>query len=133
MPENKKRRVVITGLGVISCNGIGKDAFWNALKEGKSGIKRITRFDATSYPSQIAGEVDGFDPMDYMSPKSAKRMDKFAQFAVAAAKMAIEDSGLTISHNNNTSIGIVFASAGGGAIFGEHQYGIAIEKGFQRI
>ena len=131
--NQKRRRVVITGLGVIASNGIGKDAFWQALKEGKSGIKRITSFDVSSYPCQIAGEVHGFDPLDYMSPKSAKRMDRFAQFAVATAKMAIKDSGLTISHNNNTSIGIVFASAVGGAIFGEHQYGIAMEKGFQRI
>ena len=133
MPENKTRRVVITGLGVIACNGIGKDAFWKALKEGKSGIKRITEFDASSYPSQVAGEVHGFDPLDYMSPKSAKRMDKFAQFGVAASKMAIDDAGLAISQNNKSNIGIVFASAIGGAIFGELQYGIAMEKGFQRI
>ncbi|MBN1255114.1 MAG: beta-ketoacyl-ACP synthase II [Deltaproteobacteria bacterium] len=132
MPENKKRRVVITGLGVIACNGIGKEAFWNALKEGQSGIKRITRFDASSYPSQVAGEVLNFDPMDYMSPKSIKRMDRFSQFAVTAAKMAIEDSGITISQNNNSSIGIVFASAIGGMDFAESQHSLFMEKGLQR-
>jgi len=123
---------VITGLGVIASNGIGKEAFWNALKEGKSGIVKIARFDASSYPSQIAGEVDGFDPMDYMSPKSAKRMDKFAQFAVAVAKMAIEDSGLTISQNNNSNIGVVFASALGGMNIAESQHSIFMEKGLHR-
>jgi len=131
--KNQRRRVVITGLSVVAPNGIGKEAFWKALKEGKSGIVKISRFDASTYPSQIAGEVHGFDPMNYMSPKSAKRMDRFAQFGVAAAKMAIDDSGITISQKNNSSIGIVFASAIGGAIFGELQYGIAMEKGFQRI
>jgi 3-oxoacyl-[acyl-carrier-protein] synthase II len=131
-PENQRRRVVITGLGVIASNGIGKEAFWNALKEGISGIKRITRFDASSYPSQIAGEVHGFDPLDYMSPKSAKRMDRFAQFSVAAAKMAKEDSGITISHKKNNSMGIIFASAIGGGIFGESQYQLCMEKGLQR-
>ena len=112
--KNQGRRVVITGLGVIASNGIGKDAFWKALKEGKSGIKKVTRFDVTTYTSHLAGEVHDFDPMDYMSPKNAKRMDIFAQFAVAASKMAIEDSGLTISHKNNGSTGIVFSSAIGG-------------------
>jgi 3-oxoacyl-[acyl-carrier-protein] synthase II len=130
--ENKRRRVVITGLGIIAPNGIGTEAFWNALKEGKSGIRRITRFDASTYPSQIAGEVHGYVPVDYMSPKSAKRMDRFAQFSVAAAKMAIEDSGLSTSHNNNSNTGIIFASAIGGGIFGESQYQIFMEKGLQR-
>jgi 3-oxoacyl-[acyl-carrier-protein] synthase II len=132
MAIKKKRRVVITGLGIIASNGIGKDTFWNALKEGKSGIKKITRFDASSYPSQIAGEVNGFDPMDYMSPDSVKRMDRFAQFAVTTAKMAVEDAELTISHKNNTSIGIVFASAVGGAVLTEKQYGLLLEKGLKR-
>jgi 3-oxoacyl-[acyl-carrier-protein] synthase II len=132
MPTTKKRRVVITGLGVIASNGIGKEAFWNALKEGKSGIRRITRFDASTYPSQIGGEVHGFDPINYMSPKSVKRMDRFSQFAVAAAKMAIEDSGITIHQNNNSKIGIVFASAIGGMDFAESQHSLFMEKGLQR-
>jgi 3-oxoacyl-[acyl-carrier-protein] synthase II len=129
---NKKRRVVITGLGVIASNGIGKDAFWKALKEGKSGIKLITRFDVSSHPAQIAGEIHGFDPTDYMSPKSAKRMGRFAHFAVTTAKMAVEDAELTISHKNNTSIGIVFASAIGGIEFSELQFVIFKERGLER-
>ena len=132
-PKPNKRRVVITGLGVIAPNGIGNDAFWEALKEGRSGIKRITRFDVSSYPSQIAGEVNDFEPTDYMSPKSARRMDRFAQFAVAAAQMAVADSRLTISHKNNASIGVVFASAVGGAVLTEKQYSLLLEKGLQRV
>jgi 3-oxoacyl-[acyl-carrier-protein] synthase II len=130
--KTKQRRVVITGLGVIASNGIGKKIFWNALKGGKSGIKRITRFDASSYPSQVAGEVNDFEPTDYMSPKSAKRMDRFAQFAVATAKMAAEDARLTITHQNNNSIGVVFASAVGGAVLTEKQYSLLLEKGLKR-
>jgi 3-oxoacyl-[acyl-carrier-protein] synthase II len=130
--ENKKRRVVFTGLGVIASNGIGKEIFWNALKGGKSGIKRITRFDVSTHPAQIAGEVHGFDPTDYMSPKSAKRMGRFAQFAVATAKMAAEDARLTITHQNNNSIGIVFASAIGGIEFSETQFVIFKERGLER-
>jgi 3-oxoacyl-[acyl-carrier-protein] synthase II len=131
--KNRGRRIVITGLGVIAPNGIGKKVFWNALKDGKSGIRRITRFDVSSYPSEVGGEVDNFDSTDYMSPKSARRMDRFCQFAVAAAKMAVEDSGLVISHRNKSSIGIVFASAIGGVGFAELQCSIFMEKGLQRM
>jgi 3-oxoacyl-[acyl-carrier-protein] synthase II len=130
--DNKNRRVVITGLGVIASNGIGKDAFWEGLKTGKSGIVRITRFDVSTHPSQIAGEVHGFDPMDYMSPKSAKRMGRFAQFAVATSKMAIKDAELKINHENQTNVGIVFSSAVGGIEFSELQFVIFKERGLQR-
>src|SRR5512139_3403916 len=89
-----KRRVVITGMGVVAPNGIGKEAFWEALLSAKSGIKKITRFDASSYPCQIAGEVDGFTPYDFMEPKEAKRASRYAQFALVATLSAMEDSGL---------------------------------------
>jgi len=128
----KKRRVVITGLGVIAPNGIGKEAFWNALKEGKSGIQKVTRFDASSYPSQVAGEINNFDPTDYMSPKSARRMDRFVQFTVAAARMAIEDSQLTINRGNNKKIGIVMGSSLGGLPHAEFQHEVFMEKGLNR-
>ena len=84
------KRVVITGLGAITPIGIGKDAFWEGLMEGKNGIGKITRFDASEYGAQIAGEVKGFEPTDYIDKKESKRMDRYAQFAVAAAKLAIE-------------------------------------------
>lgn len=129
----KKRRVVITGLGVIAPNGIGKDAFWQALREGKSGIRKITRFDASSYPSQVAGEINDFDPTDYMSPKSARRMDRFAQFAVACARMAIEDAGLKIDKENAEKMGTIVGTAMGGYEFAEFQHGILLEKGLSRV
>ena len=90
------KRVVITGLGAITPFGIGKDAFWEGLMEGKNGIGKITRFDASEYGAQIAGEVKGFEPTDYIDKKESKRMDRYAQFAVAAAKLAIEDAGLDL-------------------------------------
>ena len=129
---NNGRRAVITGLGVIAPNGIGKDAFWKALKEGKSGIVKITNFDASSYTSRVAGEVHNFEPTDYMSPKSARRMDRFAQFAVAASRMAIEDAQLDINENNNTKIGIVIGSTLSGMPYAEYEHAIFMEKGLNR-
>jgi len=131
--KNNRRRAVITGLGVIAPNGIGKEAFWNALKEGKSGIKKITRFDASTYNSQVAGEVNDFDPTDYMSPKSARRMDRFAQFAVAAARMALDDSRLIINEKNDKKSGVVIGSALAGMPYAEFQHSIFMEKGLNWI
>jgi len=100
-----KRRVVITGIGVIAPNGIGKENFWNALKEGKSGIKKISLFDASELPVQIAGEVSNFRPEEFIEDrKKIRRMARFSQFAVAAAKMAIEDAGLNLQNGKNIGI-----------------------------
>jgi len=128
-----KRRVVITGLGVIAPNGIGKEEFWKALKEGKSGIKKITRFDASTYPCQVAGEVNNFDARDYMDSKTARRMDRFSQFAVACAKMAIEDAGIKIGDNDLGSAGVVVGSAIGGTPMAEDQHSLFLEKGLRRV
>ena len=96
-------RVVITGLGAITPIGTGKDAFWQGLMEGKNGIGKITRFDASEYHAQIAGEVKDFDPTAYIDKKEAKRMDRYAQFAVAAAKLAIDDAKLDLENENLTA------------------------------
>jgi len=128
-----KRRVVITGLGVIASNGIGKEAFWDALVNGRSGIGRITRFDASTYPSQIAGEVNGFDPTDYMSPKTAKRIDRFSQFGVAAVSMAVEDARLKIEEEDPDRIGVIVGSSVGGMPDAETQHTIFMEKGLRRV
>jgi 3-oxoacyl-[acyl-carrier-protein] synthase II len=128
-----KRRVVITGMGVVAPNGIGLDNFWDALVRGRSGIGRITYFDVCSYPSQVAGEVLDFDPTDYMSSKSARRMDKFAQFAVSCVRMALEDANIEISDKNTDRIGIALASALGGFPLAEVQYDIFKEKGLKRV
>lgn len=128
-----KRRVVITGVGVIAPNGIGANNFWNALSEGRSGIRKITHFDASSYSSQVAGEVSGFDPLDYMDSKSARRMDRFAQFAAACTRMALEDANLGVSDTNSDRTGIALGSALGGIPSAEEQHSIFIEKGLKRV
>ena len=110
----KSRRVVITGLGVVAPNGIGKDAFWNALLAGTSGIDYITAFDASSYPCQIAGEVKGFVPSDFMSTRKARMMGRFSQLAVAGTRLALEDAGLTIRGSLASETTICFGTSANG-------------------
>jgi len=129
----EKRRVVITGMGVVAPNGIGIENFWDSLVHGRSGIRRITHFDASSYPSQVAGEVNDFDPTNYMSPKSTRRTDRFSQFAVACARMALDDANIEISEKNSDRIGIASGSALGGNPTAEEQHSIFIEKGLKRV
>ena len=127
-----KRRVVITGLGVLAPNGVGKRAFWDALKKGQSGIRRITRFDPSPFPTQFAGEVD-FDPSKYISHKQLKRMDRTSHLAVSAAKMAVEDAKLKIQDEDPDRIGVTIgtAMAGHGKILEQHN--VFIEKGPMKI
>jgi 3-oxoacyl-[acyl-carrier-protein] synthase II len=131
MAEN--RRVVITGMGVIAPNGIGIEGFWNSLIHGRSGIRKITHFDPSSYPSQVGGEVQDFDPGDYMTPKGARRMDRFSQFAVACARLALEDARIKISREDSNDIGISIGSALGGLPTAEEQHSIFMEKGLKRV
>jgi len=128
----EKRRVVITGMGVIAPNGIGIDNFWDSLVHGRSGIKKITHFDPSSFPSQIAGEVRDFDPLDFMNPKSSRRMDRFSQFAVACARMALDDTKINLTANDADRIGIALGSALGGIPSAEEQHTIFMEKGIKR-
>ena len=115
------RRVVITGLGVVAPNGVGKRAFWDALKQGHSGIRRITRFDPSLFPTQFAGEVD-FDPARFISHKQLKRMDRTSHLAVSAAKMAVQDAALKIREEDPDRIGVMIgtAMAGHGMILEQH-------------
>jgi 3-oxoacyl-[acyl-carrier-protein] synthase II len=129
----EKRRVVITGMGVVAPNGTGIENFWDSLVHGRSGIRKITHFDASSYSSQVAGEVDDFDPTNYMSPKSARRMDRFAQFSVAATRMALDEAGIEISQKNSERTGISLGSALGGIPCAEGQHSIFLEKGLNRV
>jgi 3-oxoacyl-[acyl-carrier-protein] synthase II len=128
-----KRRVVVTGMGVVAPNGIGMDNFWDSLVHGRSGVRKITHFDASSYPSQIAAEVPDFDPTDYMDSKTGKRLSRFAQFALAAAQMAAEDSGIDFSAEDPCRVGVYIGSAIGGVDVIETQHGIFMEKGFNRV
>ncbi len=132
MLENN-RRVVVTGMGVIAPNGIGIDQFWDSLIHGRSGVKKISYFDSSSYPRQVAAEVTQFEPSDYMDSKTAKRLDKFAQFALAAAKMAVEDSKLVINSLDPYKIGVACATGIGGGICKENQHIIFMEKGLKRM
>ena len=110
----KSRRVVITGLGVVAPNGIGKNAFWDALVAGKSGIDYITSFDATPYPCQVAAEVKDFRPTDFMTRRNARELWRFSQFALASAQMAIDDAKLEITDRNRANMGTCFGTCVGG-------------------
>ncbi len=103
-----KKRVVVTGLGIIAPTGIGKEDFWQACKEGRSGIKQITRFNTEGYISKIAGEVRDFDPLDYMNSKKVKRSDRFTQFALVSAKLAIDDAHLNLEKVSKERVGVFF-------------------------
>lgn len=126
-------RVVITGIGVISPIGTGKDAFWQALLEGKNGIGKITRFDAADYGAQIAGEVKDFDPKDYIDRKEARRMDRYAQFAVAATGMALKDAALDLDKEDHERIGTYIGAGIGGIETMHSQYEKFFDKGPRHI
>lgn len=112
--RSERRRVVVTGMGVVSPLGSSVDEFWNALVQGKSGIGPITQADTSSFPSNIAGEVPNFDPTQYADRREARRMARFSQLAVAAAGMAIEDARLDLSREDEDRVGIVMGNGNGG-------------------
>ncbi len=126
------RRVAITGMGVISPLGNDLESFWQALVGGKSGVGPITRFDATDFPTRIAAEVKGFDPMDYMDRKDAKRMDRFSHLAVAAARQALEDAQLNHTLNRD-DVGVAVGTGIGGIETFSEQFEVMRKKGPQRV
>lgn len=126
-----KRRVVITGLGAIAPNGIGKDEFWKALLEGRSGIDRIRSFDASGLPCQIAGEVKGFDPTDYISARKAKELPRVAQFAVVSAKMAADDARLAEIPSGR--LGVAFGTNLGKEDVFDVDHNLFLQHGFKSI
>jgi 3-oxoacyl-[acyl-carrier-protein] synthase II len=127
------RRVVITGIGLVSSVGIGTEACWQNLVAGRSGIARITRFDPTSFDAQIAGEVKGFDPLQFVDKKDVKKLDVFIQFAIAASQFAVDDSGLKIGSENSTRVGVFIASGIGGFATIEREHTKLLEGGPGRI
>ena len=129
----EKRRVVITGMGVVAPNGIGVEAFWDSLVHGRSAVRRITHFDASSYPCQVAAEVPDFDPSNYMDYRTAKRLGRFAHFALAASQMAVKDSFVNFSQEDPYRVGVFIGTAIGGGDVSENQHTIFMEKGFKRI
>ncbi|MBU2810113.1 beta-ketoacyl-ACP synthase II [Acidithiobacillus thiooxidans] len=128
-----KRRVVITGLGIVSPVGIGISAAWDAIVQGRSGIGRVTRFDPAPYSSQIAGEVRGFDVTQYIPSKDAKKMDLFIHYGIVAAMEAIADSGLKISPDIAERVGVSIGSGIGGLPGIESEHQIVTDSGPRRI
>jgi 3-oxoacyl-[acyl-carrier-protein] synthase II len=128
-----KRRVVITGAGMITPLGIGVEQSWEGLLAGRSGIRKITQFDAANFPTRIAGEVTGFNPEEYIEPKEIKKMDRFIHLALAAAQMAMKDSGLKITDENAERAGVIIGSGIGGLRSIEHYHSVLLEKGPRRI
>ncbi|MDT8317314.1 MAG: beta-ketoacyl-ACP synthase II [bacterium] len=108
------KRVVVTGLGALTPVGMGVEQSWDSLVKGKSGIALVTRFDASEFPSRVAGEVKGFEPTDYLDNKDVKKMDTFIQYAIAAGKMAMDDSGLEITESNAERVGVMVGAGMGG-------------------
>ncbi len=123
------KRVVVTGLGIISPIGNTKNDFWNALLSGKSGAGRLTAFDASHFTCRIAAEVKNFDPSLYMTPKEQRRMDPFVKFAVAASSEAVADSGLQLDKEDVTKIGVLVGSGIGGLFTIEREYGAYLKRG----
>jgi 3-oxoacyl-[acyl-carrier-protein] synthase II len=117
------RRVVVTGVGLVSSLGIGTQANWDALRAGRTGIARISRFDASAFSTQIAGEVKAFDPLQFVEKKEVKKIDTFIQYAIAASQYAMEDAALVITPDNATAVGVFIASGigGFGTIEREHE------------
>jgi 3-oxoacyl-[acyl-carrier-protein] synthase II len=132
--RRNRRRVVVTGLGAITSVGLTAEETWQSLIEGRSGINLITEIDVEEYPTKIAGIVKDFDPRDYMNRKEARRMGRFSQLAVATAKMALEDGGLSSGNFNREEIGVLLGTSGGGAVEEcEKATRILLTKGGMRI
>lgn len=127
------RRVVVTGVGMVSPLGTGVRNNWEAACAGRSGIGPITKFDAADFPSQIAGEVRDFNPEDFMDKQQIRRFDVFIHYAVASARMAMEDSGLKIDGANAHKVGCITGSGLGGLTMLEHYHSVLLEKGARKI
>jgi len=131
---NSERRVVITGLGVITPVGNDLETFWKSLVEGKSGIGKIQAFDISAYDCQIAGEVRDFEPKNFFkNAKDVRRTDRFVQLSMAAAKMSIQDSGLDLEKVNRDRFGVIISSGIGGLKTLEDQFSVLMNKGPQRV
>ena len=127
------RRVVVTGVGLVSSLGVGTEANWQALCDGTSGIGPITRFDASAFSTRIAGEVKGFDPLQFVEKKDVKKLDVFIQYALAAAQFAVDDAKLVISDGAAPRVGVMVASGIGGFSTIEREHRALIEGGPRRI
>lgn len=128
-----KRRVVVTGMGMVTPLGTGVDKNWEAICSGKSGIRQITKFDASPFPCRIAGEVPDFRSEDFIDKKQIRRFDIFVHYAIASARMAFEESGLKINSNNSTKVGCITGSGLGGLESLEYYHRLLLESGPRKI
>jgi len=128
-----KRRVVITGIGIVSPLGIGTEENWQGITKGKSGIGYITHFDASDYPVKIAGEVKGFDPLNFIEKKDLRKMDLHIQYALVSTEFALKDADLSINSGNSERIGVFIGSGIGGLNFIESQHKILLKSGPRRV
>jgi 3-oxoacyl-[acyl-carrier-protein] synthase II len=127
------RRVVITGIGLVSSLGIGTKANWESLSAGRSGVRRITRFDVTGFAAQIAAEVRDFDPLQFVEKKDVKKMDVFIQFAIAASQFAMDDSKLPITPESAPNVGVYLASGIGGFSTIEREHEALLNGGPRKV
>ncbi len=127
------RRVAITGIGAITPVGIGRAEFWNGIRAERSAVRSMTRFDPSIFRSHNAAEVPDFRPNDHIDAKRAKRLDRFGQFSVAAARMALEDSGITLEHEDRERIGAMMGTALGGIGYAEEQLGKFLTAGLRAV
>jgi len=129
-----RRRVVITGLGPITCIGKGVESFWNGILAEKTGISRIENLDVSQFGVRVAGQINNWDPEEFFPPHRLKRLDRYAQFSVASAKLALDDAGLEYSHDKpNDRIGVSFGTALGGVCKAEEQYIRFLKKGARGV
>ena len=133
MREYRPRRVVVTGLGLVTPLGTGVEKTWKAICDGQSGVGRITKFDPADYTCQIAGEVRDFDPAAYIEKKEIKKMDTFIHFAVAASQMAVDDAGLKVTEENANRVGVYIGAGIGGLPAIEQYHSILLERGPDRV
>lgn len=133
MTNQELKRVVVTGLGAVTPIGNNLTEYWQGLIEGKNGIGLITCFDASQYPCRIAGEVKGFDPLEYMSKKEARKMARFSQFAIAASKQALADANLVINDSEAEQIGVMIGTGVGGLKVMEDQQEVLLSRGPSRV
>jgi 3-oxoacyl-[acyl-carrier-protein] synthase II len=126
-------RVVVTGIGTITPIGSGASGLYAGIRGGRSAVSRIRRFDPTPFRSQVAAEVTDFDPLAYMDPKRARRLDRFAQFAVAAARQAVADAGLDLDRADRDRCGCFIGAALGGGAFAEEQHEVFLREGLRKV
>jgi 3-oxoacyl-[acyl-carrier-protein] synthase II len=131
MPD--QRRVVVTGLGLVTPIGIGLEPFWSGLRTRQSAVRTVTRFDPSPFRSHVAAEVDGFDPGDWMVARKAKRLDRCSQFTLAAARLALADADLDLAREDPDRVGAMMGTALGGVALAEHEHGRFLAEGVRAV